>query len=240
MSRVLVIGDTHAPFSHRKYPEFLQRIRDEHKCDTTVHIGDLVDHHVASFHTSETDAIGLRAEADMAEEQCQQLYSLFPTVKLCLGNHDRIPERKAKESQIPQRWLRTFGEAYGFPKGWKADDRWEIDGVLYLHGTRTGKTAHVLTAEAERRSICMGHTHSFGGLGYLASSHDMIFGMNVGCGIDVDAYAFRYGRDFSNRPTLGCGVVIDGVEAYWRRMLFPDRKLRKPQITVPKYGRKKR
>ena len=38
----------------------------------------------------------------------------------------------------------------------------------------------------------------------------MIFGMNVGCGIDIDAYAMEYSRPFPKRPTLGCGVVLDG------------------------------
>lgn len=239
MARVLCIGDTHAPFMHPKYPDFLKRIRDEYKCDTVVHIGDLVDHHVASFHTSETDALGLKMEADLAEKQARHLYDLFPDVKLCLGNHDRIPERKAKEARIPQRFLKKITEAYNCPKGWKADRTWEIDGVLYLHGTRCGKTAHVLTAESQRQSICQGHTHCFGGVGYLASCHDLIFGMNVGCGIDIEAYAFRYGIDYAHRPTLGCGVVIDGSRAIFEPMLFERKTLRRPRVMVPKMRRKR-
>ena len=27
---------------------------------------------------------------------------------------------------------------------------------------------------------------------------------------DVDAYAFAYGKQFPKKPTLGCGVVLDG------------------------------
>jgi hypothetical protein len=33
--------------------------------------------------------------------------------------------------------------------------------------------------------------------------------MQVGCGIDNDAYAFHYGRQFPKKPVLGCGVVLD-------------------------------
>ena len=29
-------------------------------------------------------------------------------------------------------------------------------------------------------------------------------------GIDVDAMAFSYGKNFPKKPTLGCGVVLDG------------------------------
>jgi hypothetical protein len=38
----------------------------------------------------------------------------------------------------------------------------------------------------------------------------MIFGMNVGCGVDVKAYAMAYGKVYPKKPTLGCGIVIDG------------------------------
>jgi len=55
----------------------------------------------------------------------------------------------------------------------------------------------------------VGHSHSFGGVSYLASRNDIIFGLNVGCGIDVDHMAFSYGKNFPKKPTLGCGVVLD-------------------------------
>ena len=60
----------------------------------------------------------------------------------------------------------------------------------------------------------MGHSHSFAGVCYMASRNDMIFGMNVGCGIDnVDAYAFAYGTHFPKKPTrISCGIVLDGGE----------------------------
>jgi hypothetical protein len=31
----------------------------------------------------------------------------------------------------------------------------------------------------------------------------------VACGIDRKAYAFNYGRDFKDKPVLGCGVVLE-------------------------------
>ena len=240
MARTLYIGDTHCPFMHPKYPEFLDRVRDKHQCNKVVHIGDLVDNHVPSFHSAETDAEGAKREADQAEEQAQQLYDMFPDVKLCLGNHDRIPARKAKEAAIPARWLKDFLKAMNAPPGWKANDRWEIDGTLSTHGTTCGKNAHLALAEKSRQSAVMGHTHSFGGVGYMTSRHDIIFGLQVGCGIDCSKYAFRYGKDFTNRPTLGCGVVIDGFEAVFEPMILRNKRLRRPQILVPKYKRGKR
>ena len=233
MARVLTSGDTHCPFMHKRYPEFLERIRDQYRTDSFVHIGDEVDLHGMSFHTSETDAPGVAAECDMAQQQLNDLFDIFGDAKVCIGNHSRLPERRAKEAKIPQRWLKNYGDAWGAPKGWKWNNRWIIDGVLYTHGTSAGKMAHLQLAKDERMSAVQGHTHSFGGVNYASSNHDLIFGMNAGCGIDCSAMAFRYGRDFRNRPTLGCGVVIDGFEAIFIPMILKNKRLRKPQIVVP-------
>ena len=35
--------------------------------------------------------------------------------------------------------------------------------------------------------------------------------MAVGCGVDNSSMAYAYGRNFKNKPILGCGVVIDGL-----------------------------
>ena len=88
---------------------------------------------------------------------------------------------------------------------------WEIDNVLYVHGTgSSGQSGARTRAIANRQSTVIGHSHSFGGVAYMASRNDIIFGMNVGCGIDVDHMAFSYGKNFPKKPTLGCGVVLDG------------------------------
>ena len=50
MARVLVIGDTHCPGMHSKYPSFLQRMYKRHKCNRVVHIGDAVDNAAISYH----------------------------------------------------------------------------------------------------------------------------------------------------------------------------------------------
>ena len=63
-------------------------------------------------------------------------------------------------------------------------------------------------------SAVIGHAHSYLGVKYNANPRNIVFGMNVGCGIDIDAYAMRYGKYFKLKPTLGCGVVISKTEAY--------------------------
>ena len=49
-SRVLVIGDTHAPCVHKDYIQFLKKIEKKHQCNRVVHIGDIVDWNSISFH----------------------------------------------------------------------------------------------------------------------------------------------------------------------------------------------
>lgn len=234
MSRTLVIADTHAPFTHKHYLEFCMRIRDKHRCNKVIHIGDEADNHAMSFHMSESDAEGPAREAELAQIELNRWFKEFPKADVCLGNHSRLPERRAKEASLPAKFLKSYKDIWNSPRGWKWGLDWHVDGVLYTHGTLCGKTAHIRLAESNRCSAVQGHTHCFGGVQYLASSHDLIFGMNVGCGIDIDAYSFRYGRAFANRPTLGCGVVIDGCEAYFEPMLFKNKRLRRPQVVVPR------
>jgi hypothetical protein len=82
---------------------------------------------------------------------------------------------------------------------------------LYEHGTGTsGKDAALNLAMQKRCNICIGHIHSWAGVKYHANSFNRIFGLNAGCGIDISAYAFAYGKQFAVRPILGCAVVVDG------------------------------
>lgn len=85
---------------------------------------------------------------------------------------------------------------------------------MYIHGEGfSGQNGAITAAKSHRQSVVLGHLHTFGGVTYSASRNDLIFGLNVGCLIDTHAYAFRYGKFLANRPTLGCGVVIDGKQA---------------------------
>ena len=50
MARVLVIGDLHLPAEHPDYYAFIKDVKRKYRTDTTVFIGDIVDHHAISFH----------------------------------------------------------------------------------------------------------------------------------------------------------------------------------------------
>jgi len=207
---VLIIGDTHIPFEHKDYLEFVVDIQKRCKCGTVVHIGDLVDNHGISYHEKDPNGLSPEDEMKLADKRLKSWFKTFPKVKLCRGNHDGLVDRKGKTVGLPKRCFKQFRDIWGLPKGWIDDFEFTIDNVLYKHGTGfSGKYSHVTAAERSRQSTVIGHTHSVGGVEYMASSKDCIFGMNVSSGIDRKKYAFAYGKDFARKPLLGCGVVTD-------------------------------
>lgn len=208
MRNTLVIGDTHEPFCLNGYLEFCQRIGKYYKCQRVVHIGDLVDNNSISYH--EHDPNGWSPADEMAEtdKKLKKWFKAFPKVYLCRGNHDSLVDRKSKTVGLPRRCFKPFRDMWNLPKEWKDDFSWEFDGVLYTHGTGySGKYSHVSAAYDNRMSTVIGHTHSTSGVEYIANTKGLIFGMNVGCGIDEKKYAFEYGKGFRRKPIISCGVV---------------------------------
>ena len=60
-------------------------------------------------------------------------------------------------------------------------------------------------------STVIGHFHSKGGIHWSANPLRRWFGMDVGCGIDVKAFQFAYGKHCARRPIVSAGVILDGV-----------------------------
>ena len=212
-----IIGDTHCPFNlketkeHYSYLQFCYETFNRFGCTEIIHIGDEVDNCAISFHQKETDSMNAESEAEKAQAEMNLFYDTFPNVKVCVGNHSALPFRQATAAGIPKRFLKTYEDIWEAPKGWKWELQWEVNGILFEHGTgSSGMNGARNRATANRQSTVIGHCHSFGGVNYMASRSDIIFGMNVGCGIDNSAYSFRYGKQFPKKPTIGCGIVLGG------------------------------
>ncbi len=208
MTNTLIIGDTHEPFCAKGYLKFCKRIYDHHKCQRVVHIGDLVDLHSISNHDTDPNGLSPKNEILQARKKLKKWFEVFPEVYLCLGNHDKRVALKGKRDQLPNEVFKSFRELWKLPKGWKYAYEFEFDGVLYTHGIGySGKNAHIQAAFDNRMSTVIGHLHSVSGVQYLANSKSTIFGMSVGSGIDVEKYAFEYGKAFRRKPIISCGVV---------------------------------
>lgn len=211
MSRVLVIGDTHEPVARKGYLEFCLDMREAWRCDTVVHIGDVVDWQAVSFHAAHPECPGPADEYELAFEKVQKWVKSFPKLTVTIGNHDERPGRKMKDSAVPARFLRNYEEIWDTPK-WKWLDSVEIDGVRYTHGYGYGGKYHAANIRnARHQSVVCGHCHSVGLVHWDQSQRERIFGMNVGCGIDDRAFQFAYSKHNEKRSFLGCGVVIDQI-----------------------------
>jgi hypothetical protein len=208
---VLAFSCTHLPFEHPGALDFLIGVQKRVKCGTVVCLGDLVDNHALSFH-HDTDPNGYspRDEIQEAKKHLKDWFKVFPRLYFCLGNHDRRVDLKGRHVGLPDEVFRPFRDIWGLPSGWKDAFSWEFDGVRYMHGTGlSGDTAHIKAAIQCRQSCVIGHVHHTGAVNYLVSEKDRILAMNVGCLIDRKRYAFEYGRDFTKKPFLGCGIVTD-------------------------------
>ena len=207
MKNTLVIADTHIPFEKEGYLDFCKRIHKQLKCTRVVHIGDVFDNHAISYHEHDPDGWSPSDEIKEARKHLDAWAKAFPEVYVCLGNHDRLPDRKGKTVGLPMACFKSFGEMWNLPKGWKYDFNFIFDGVCYQHSGAGGRYGHINTDISNRMSTVIGHLHSVAGVEYLANERGVIFGMCVGCGLDRHKYAFDYGRQFRQKPILGCGVV---------------------------------
>jgi predicted phosphodiesterase len=221
MARVLVIGDTHCPAMHPRYPEWLQEIHSQWQCERVVHIGDLVDNCALSFHKKHSSLKNAISEKEKAMEQIAQLTAAFPKADWMIGNHDVLPWRWADEVGIPHDYLRKPSQIWKCR--WKYHARFSditIDGVIYRHGDKGkgGRMAAFSNANAEHCSLVQGHLHQQGGVEMSRTSKLRLFGVQTGSGVNDRSLHFEYGRKFNSKSVLGCAVVIDGHTAYFEPM----------------------
>lgn len=212
MSRtsILVIGDTHFPAVHPEYLNFVRKIRDKYRCNQVIHIGDVIDHHCISFHKKHPEHPAAMDEYKSALKAISKWKSVFPSMKICIGNHDERVARLAADAGIPDIYLRQWNELYDTP-GWEWDWGHTIDNVLYTHGTGSSSAYPAFNAAKSRAmSVVMGHSHSVANINWLVGPSTRFFGMNVGSGVDREHISMRYGVNYMKKPVISCGVVVDG------------------------------
>ena len=207
---VLIIGDLHLPFEKDGYLEFCKEQEEKYNCGTVIHIGDLIDKHAISYHEHDPNGNSIGDEHKLALEKAKKWYKAFPNVKICIGNHDALPFRKAFTAGLPSNWLKSYQEMFESPKTWEWKFTHQIKGVIYQHGTGlSGEMASINCARENRQSTVIGHLHTVMNTRFLASYKDLIFGMSVGCGIDHTKYAFAYGKENTRKPVIACVVVLN-------------------------------
>jgi hypothetical protein len=201
---VLIIGDLHEPFTLEGYREFCLETYKKYKCTHVIFIGDIVDNHAISYHESDADGMSAGDELDEAIENLALWYKAFPKADVIIGNHDRLIMRKAFTGGIPRRWILGYQDMFGVP-GWNFKERQVYDGVQYIHGE--GGTARA-RCKKDLMSTVQGHLHTQCYTEHLVGSNFHIYGTQVGCGVDKNAYAMTYAKDYG-KPAIGVAVVLN-------------------------------
>lgn len=215
MSRVLDIGDPHEPVTHPAYRPWCRHLRNKYKTTKTVIQGDICDHHAISFHAANPMCPGPDDEYLLTKLKIKGWYRDFPKAIITIGNHDARVIRLAESVNIPAKYLRNYNEVWKTPK-WKWVDDIIIDDVFYFHGTgRSGLYPAFNAMKDNLMSTVMGHCHSQSGVKWRANPKQRTFGMDVGCGIDVTAWQFAYGKHMRSRPILSAAVVLDGTPQHF-------------------------
>lgn len=211
MAKVLAIGDVHLPVARKGYLQFCKDLYAEWGCDSVVFIGDIVDWHSVSFHAKHPDCPGPTDEYKRTLEQVQKWYSVFPSARVCIGNHDERVIRLAESASIPEFFIRSYNDIWNTP-GWVWKHDHIIDDVYYFHGTGNGGVYPASNAVRKMlMSVVMGHNHTAFGIKWLANPTRRIFACDTGCGIDDKQAQFAYGRHAKQRSILGAAVILDGV-----------------------------
>ncbi len=215
MLNAICISDLQIPFEHKDALDFILHVKKTFFRGIDPRIicmGDEVDQYTLSRYTTSPRAMSPKAEFDEARLRLKNWFKEFPDVRVCISNHTYRVCKRADEAGIPEGFMKTIGEAYEAPPTWLWRQKWLIDNVLFEHGEGvSGPLAAIRAALQNRISTAIGHQHSNGCVIWNASAFDMIFGMNTGCLIDIDQYAFDYVKIIRNKPTLGCGVICDGT-----------------------------
>lgn len=201
---VLVIGDLHAPFTLQNYLKFCRQQQEIYDCGTVIFIGDVIDNHFSSYHESDPDGYGAGEELDRAIDIISDWYHTFPKATVIIGNHDRLVYRKAYSSGVSKRWIKDYKDVLQ-TEGWDFVENIELFGVNFNHGE--GGTARN-RIKSELQSQVQGHLHTQLYTDYLVGANFIVWGMQVGCGVDNKSYAMAYGKHFK-KPAIGCGVVLN-------------------------------
>jgi hypothetical protein len=220
---VLVVSDTHFPVHHPDVFDFLSDLKKEFSPTKIIHIGDEVEFAGMSFHDHDPDARSPGDEYREAYKCMQKLFKLFPVINFCVSNHGSRLYRKAYSAGIPRAMVKQYQQLWDAPDTAVWHRRIVVDDVMYFHGDPySGRNAAFKAMTECHRSVVQGHTHSFGGVQYSAfegkAGVETFFALNVGCMIDMKNTAFDYAWKYRNKPTIGCGIVIEGIHGQFIRM----------------------
>lgn len=180
--------------------------------DGHISISGNCDKHALSYHDSDPDLMSAGDELTAAKEVIAEIHDMFPNMDIIESNHGSLVWRKTKTHGIPRAYIRSYNDVLGVGDGWK----WHHDLTITLpSGQRVylchGKTNDVIKL-SQQMGMCavQGHYHEIFKVNYWANPTGLYWGLQIGCLVDDDNYAFAYNNTNIKRPIIGTGLIIDG------------------------------
>jgi predicted phosphodiesterase len=199
---ILVIGDLHTPFEHENALKFVKSVYDNEDINEVVFMGDVVDNHAVSYHESDPDGLSAGDELECAINSLRKWHAEFPYAKVCIGNHDVLPNRKAFTGGISSRWMKGLREVLETPT-WDFQPYHEIGRWFFSHGV--GQLVHTRAADMDRNCVA-GHKHSR----FEANYRNGNWSIFAGALVDDNSYAMAYGK-WDKKTKLGVVVIKDAM-----------------------------
>lgn len=205
----LVIGDTHIPCMKEGYLDFCLEVKKKHKCDDVFSIGDVFELSSLSFHERDPELPSPGDELAIAKKDIKQFIKMFPRLTVMTGNHDSLPARQAKKAGIPEEMLKSPREIFNTPPAWEWWMRKEVykwGNVLLAHGDIYNPSA-LKNAVEHGMHYVHGHYHSKAGVYWAANERAVVYGVEVGCGVDRHKRAMMYSKGYKQKPVISCAVI---------------------------------
>lgn len=216
----LVISDLQIPFEAAKALPFCLYVKKHFKIsdDCILNVGDETDGYFGSLYKKSVEAdMTANSEIKITKEKLRSWIRAFPKMRIAESNHGMRWAKKAFEAEIPAQLLRGYKDVLEIPDTWQYKRKWIIEGskqkFLLKHGMEySGQYPFKQAPLYEGMSVAFGHLHSSAGIARIKTDgyEKEIWGMNTGCLIDVNQFAFEYERNNRFKPNLTVGVVLNG------------------------------
>ena len=212
--RLLILSDTHFPYQHSNYFEWIKKIKEKVNPTQIIHIGDLVDFHEISQWVHSAELPNIKFEIKDAIKCIKKLRKIFPTpMPILWGNHDIRIQRLAEKSLIPNSFLKDINDILEIEKNWKWTwhDKLIVDlpNKTKVFFTHHFKSNVISSAKELGMSYVSGHQHTLSQLTMISNPLALNFAMCVGSSINPKHEAFKYAKNFIKRPIISVGAIIN-------------------------------
>ena len=183
------------------------------RIDGNIVVTGNCDKHALSYHDSDPDLKSAGDELRASLPVIQKLYKMFPKMDILESNHGSLVWRKAKTNGIPRHYIKSYNDVLEVGDGWK----WHHDLTIELpNGNKCyfhhGKSSDVLKLSQQMgMNAVQGHYHNDFSAKYWANPNGLYWGLQIGCLIDDESYAFSYNNVNIKRPLIGTGLIVDSL-----------------------------